>query len=397
VPLKILLASRAYPPDVAGGGEISTRLLALSLAKEGAAVVVLTIGRTPSVLHVDGVKIIRRTAPNLYWSIHSAKMSAVRKALWHFRDSWLPSIADLATVLDQEKPDVVHTSTIEDISTGLWEHCARRKMPVVHTLRSYSLLCSKATMFRQGRNCDRICGLCNTLSWPKRARTRYVRGVVGISQFILDKHLTVGCFPNARTTVIPNPVADDWVATTSGETSAERSGDVSVVVGFLGRLAPEKGVESVFDALRKSGRRDIELRIAGDGEPSYMERLERVAIGLNVKFSKSWVEPRAFLGSIDALIVPSLWHEPFGRVVAEAHAAGRPVICSSRGALPELVKNNQNGLIYSPSDGGALSAILRRLSRESLGALSKDIALAKSNYEARGIARQHLQFYNSLQ
>jgi glycosyltransferase involved in cell wall biosynthesis len=391
--MKVLIAARAYPPDVIGGGEVSTRLLAISLVEAGFDVVVMTIGRKASEEKADGVRIIRRPAPNIYWSIDSGKIPLTIKALWHLRDSWIPSIDDLKRVVEYEKPDIVHTSTVEDISTALWSHCAQSKIPVVHTLRSYSILCPKATMFRKARNCDRICLLCNAVSWPKRARTQCVSGVIGISRFILEKHLHAGCFPGAKTIVIPNPVADGWGHCKQPRAACNPRSSPHLTIGFLGRLTTEKGLEILLSAMRDCRRADIELRVAGTGHPHYVDRLKHQALGLNVEWRQEWADAQKFLQELDALVVPSLWQEPFGRVVAESFAVGLPVICSSRGGLSELVQHGQNGFIFDPQEPWSLAAILKQLDISTLQRMTDCCLQSAQAMVSKLTARQHGEFY----
>jgi glycosyltransferase involved in cell wall biosynthesis len=64
------------------------------------------------------------------------------------------------------------------------------------------------------------------------------------------------------------------------------------------------------------------------------------------------------------LVCPSLWAEPFGMPVVEAMAAGRPVVASRTGGLPELVEHEKTGLLVEPGDGPALAGAVQRLLRD---------------------------------
>jgi len=59
-----------------------------------------------------------------------------------------------------------------------------------------------------------------------------------------------------------------------------------------------------------------------------------------------------------ALVVPSIWYETFGLVVAEAFASGLPVIASRIGALAELVREGETGLLFKPGDAADLVRVL---------------------------------------
>lgn len=69
----------------------------------------------------------------------------------------------------------------------------------------------------------------------------------------------------------------------------------------------------------------------------------------------------ALLAGARALIVPSVWYEGAPRGIVEAYAAGVPVIASSIGALPEVVRDSATGLLFPPHDARALAATVRRL------------------------------------
>jgi glycogen(starch) synthase len=73
------------------------------------------------------------------------------------------------------------------------------------------------------------------------------------------------------------------------------------------------------------------------------------------------------------LVAPSVWTEPFGIVVAEALDAGRPVIASGIGGIPEIARDGLEGLLVQPGDVGALTVAMQRVIddpalRERLGA-----------------------------
>jgi len=123
---------------------------------------------------------------------------------------------------------------------------------------------------------------------------------------------------------------------------------------------PTKGFDIVIDAARL--RRDIAWVIAGDGPER--AALEQRAAGLgNVTFV-GHLDAHALsrrLGEARAVAVPSTWPEPFGMVVLEAWRAGRPVIVSDRGALPDIVRDGVDGIVVQPGDPAALLSAAERL------------------------------------
>jgi glycosyltransferase involved in cell wall biosynthesis len=76
------------------------------------------------------------------------------------------------------------------------------------------------------------------------------------------------------------------------------------------------------------------------------------------------VDPAVFYGQVDVVVIPSLWHEAFGRIAIESLAHGIPVIASSRGGLPEIIQDGATGIIVDPHEMGSLARAMSRFSAE---------------------------------
>lgn len=142
---------------------------------------------------------------------------------------------------------------------------------------------------------------------------------------------------------------------------------------FLGRVEEIKGPHLAIQAAKQSGRR---LVIAGNvpDEPKHKEffnALVRPHVdGKNVEYvgPVNDSEKNALLSEAAALLMPILWDEPFGIVMAEALACGTPVIGFARGAAPEIVCDGVNGFLCDSVDSmaiaiGGLSEVDRRACR----------------------------------
>jgi glycosyltransferase involved in cell wall biosynthesis len=124
---------------------------------------------------------------------------------------------------------------------------------------------------------------------------------------------------------------------------------------FAGRLSPEKGIETLLEAVRIAN--DVPIVVAGEGP------LEGISHGPNISFVGKLDRQEMALVLQDALftVVPSIWHESFGYSALEALAAGKPVIASRVGGLPEIVQEKVNGLLVAPADPTALAEAMRTL------------------------------------
>jgi glycosyltransferase involved in cell wall biosynthesis len=145
----------------------------------------------------------------------------------------------------------------------------------------------------------------------------------------------------------------------------------TVRLGFVGGLTKHKGAHLLLEAWARLGDRERErlpLVIHGDSsDRAYVERVRARARELGATCAGAFESTdlvRVF-GSIDVLVVPSLWYENFPTVIREAFAAGRPVVASDLGALPESVRDGVDGLLFRPDDADDLARVLRRLINEA--------------------------------
>lgn len=135
-------------------------------------------------------------------------------------------------------------------------------------------------------------------------------------------------------------------------------------MGYLGRLAPSKGVELMLESLSPLAPHLCDVVVAGSGEASYVASLRERFSTAGVQFLGQ-VRTQEFLPSVDILVVPSLWHEPFGLVLCEAISAGVPVVAAAVGGIPEVLQHGQCGLLFNRGDGAALRTHVYELATHS--------------------------------
>jgi glycosyltransferase involved in cell wall biosynthesis len=133
-------------------------------------------------------------------------------------------------------------------------------------------------------------------------------------------------------------------------------------VGYLGQVAPHKGVHLLVDAVRTL---DVALAIHGplNVDAAYVQQLRVHAGGTGrVTFHGSYAHADlpTILADLDVVVVPSLWHENSPTVISVAFTAGVPVLASNLGGLPELVRDGVDGLLFDPRPD-ALRDVLRRM------------------------------------
>jgi glycosyltransferase involved in cell wall biosynthesis len=347
--MKIALVNDKYIHHDGGGAQESVRILAESLASRGHQVSVWATTYLPNQkitteVHA-GVRVTFLPIANVYWP-HGARPTLL-KPLWHAIDSHNPIMARrVGQLLDEERPDILHTNILAGFSPAIWAEASRRGIPVVHTLRDYYLVCPKGARFKNGTECGSPCAACRVYNVAKKRALRHVDAFVSISRHLSRNHRLVSPIRE----VIHNSYRAEG-------TLPPKKDKGPLQVGYLGRLFETKGIELLIDAVQQT--KSAHLYIAGKGVPDYVAGLRRMAPSRTTFLGT--VPPRSLFEKIDVLVVPSLWHEPFGRVAIEAMAWGIPVVASLRGGLLEIIRHSVNGWLFEPNDPGKLAQILRML------------------------------------
>jgi len=137
-----------------------------------------------------------------------------------------------------------------------------------------------------------------------------------------------------------------------------------LAVGMVARLEPIKGPMYFIEAAREVAQRNSKTKFIIVGEGSLRRHLEeRVkALGLSERFNFSgWQENvTAIVSLLDVLVLPSL-NEAVGMVLIEAQAAGVAVVATRVGGIPEIIKDNENGLLVPPADPSEIAKAVNSL------------------------------------
>ena len=155
----------------------------------------------------------------------------------------------------------------------------------------------------------------------------------------------------------------------------EQSGPFTI--GFLARLAPEKGLHVLCDAYQRframSRGTSARLLVAGYLAPEHApylndltRRMHAAGLGSEFEYRGELDRPGkiAFLQSLDVMSVPATYPEPKGMFLFEAMASGVPVVQPRRGAFPEILEKTGGGILVDAADPDALAQAFRQLQNE---------------------------------
>lgn len=200
------------------------------------------------------------------------------------------------------------------------------------------------------------------------AATRLSSAAIAISHAVAE---CVGPLGASRVHVVPNSVDLDRFAPGPPDPAVRTrltSDPRAPLVGIVGRIDPEKGVDLLVGAVAALGGPAAEAHLVVVGTPGlapegYPERVRAQAhesLGERVRFVGRTGDVAGTLRALDVLVNASV-AEPFGLTVLEAQASGVAVVATRAGGIPDFVSDGDNGLLVPSGDVDALSKALERV------------------------------------
>lgn len=268
-------------------------------------------------------------------------------------------VAAVLAAVRRFRPAVVHMhNTFPLISPAVHKAVRATGAATVQTLHNYRVTCANAQLMRNGAPCEtcvtgspynavlhgcyrgsRVGSLAvaHMIATHRRAGTwtSEVDRFIALTPFARSRFVAAG-LPAERIRVKPNGLPDP-----GAPRRLPRAG-----VLFVGRLSVEKGVQVLAAAAARTSRAAIDVI----GEGPLAAELARAGGRLVLHGVQGREVVTDAMARATAVVVPSLWYEGLPMVIAEAFAAGTPVIASKRGALASLVEHGVTGLHVQPGD-----------------------------------------------
>jgi glycosyltransferase involved in cell wall biosynthesis len=367
--MRILMITDFYPPFL-GGVEVLVSSVSRELVRRGHHVSVVTLAAPGLPADEDDAGV----------RVHRIRSTTQRIGSLFKNDArpWAPpapdpeAVAGVRAVLARERPDVVHG---HDWLARSYLPLKRRAAPaLVMSLHYYTLSCPKKNLMFDGTPCTGPalpkCLRCAGRHYGVAKGAAVTLGQQAFSRAeaaLVDLFLPVSYATAAGNGLLDAGLAFEVVPNFVGPAADPaphahllRELPAEPFLLFVGDVRRDKGAHVLLDAYRQL-RDPPPLVLIGEVWPDTPRELPA-----RVTLLRDWPNPavRAAMTRCLALAAPSVWLEPFGIVVVEALAAGRPVVASAIGGIPEIVRDRQEGLLVPPADAASLTGALDRVIRD---------------------------------
>jgi glycosyltransferase involved in cell wall biosynthesis len=300
-------------------------------------------------------------------------------------------------ILKKVKPDIVHIHNFFPLlSPSIYHAIKSEGIPLVQTLHDFRFLCPMAFFMKDGSICVecREFGPIRSIRYGcfKNSKIQTIPVVLmlklhyrlntfkeKIDAYICLTEFQRSIFVNAgfdenKFFVKPNFIDDTYKAEPTIQDE---------YVAFIGRIGEEKGLETLINAWKYL--KDVPLKLVGDGPDAdkFKALIQKMKINnIDSIGYRPHDECMNILNSARFLVMPSVCYETFGLTIVEAFSHCKPVIASNLGAMADIVKNGETGLLFKPKDADDLAEKVRWLwnNHEECRKMGLN---ARSEYEAK--------------
>lgn len=321
-----------------------------------------------------------------------------------------------ARLIDAAQPDIAYVHNIYNyMSPSVLHACTSRKLPTVMRVPDYNMMCAELHFLRHGEVCRR----CQHGSYWQAIRYRCLKGSLAASTarvISMYVHRWLRIYDTVDLFITPSNFMREQLIEAGfdgerivhlrsfypGQVEERGPAPEGDYILYFGRIAPEKGIDTLLRAMALLDR-DVRLLIAGadvDGTEEQLRELSR-QLGLrNVEFVgfQQREQLDALIEGCLFTVVPSRWYDNCPMAVLESFAHAKPVVGADIGGIPEQITGGC-GLLFVPDDHEALAANMRRLLDDSeerrrmgLAALER----LRTDYSAEAHCDRLLELFRSL-
>ena len=350
-----------------------------------------------AMLESAGHTVVTHTCSNTELNSWSGINKAVR-TVWNCN-----TIGPIEQLIRAHSIDVVHFhNTFQVLSPAVYYAAKRCGIPVVQTLHNFRLICLNAMLFRDGAICNDcvtrrsfLPGVYHACYRNSIAASAVTAAMLNIHRWlrtwdnIIDTYIVLTDFakqqfvsaglPADKLQIKPNFVHPD-------PGPGAGAGNYAL---FVGRLTPEKGVETLLAAWKQVSY-GFGLKVVGDG-PLAPLVISTSRDNSNIEWlgHRSKADVYRLIGDAKFLVFPSRWYEGMPLVVLEAFARGTPVVSSNIGSVASMNINNVTGYHFEAGCVDCLASTVCSI-LDNPGPLASMRINARAEFEAKYSIAQNL-------
>jgi len=388
--MKIAFITFQYPPFVQGGAGTYAYNLTRELAGLGHEV------------HVIAPRVAGCGKESAEEGLFVHRLSFLNRPFLAALSFWFSLWKDFSS-LEQRAGgfDIVHDNGLSAFSLNS-KAVSYPRVVTIHHLARTTLKAVEASLLRRVRNLRGEIAL-SPLIEPlcmKRADR-----IIAVSQFTKRDITSVFDIPESKIAIIHHGVhPEDFVFPEEARVKLRSTLGINSqpMILFAGKLAPRKGVDILLRALPQVLREmEVKLVLAGSGnQRDYQQLAEALGISDKLRFLGRVPDDtlRLLFSSCDLFVLPSRL-EGLGIVILEAMAAGKPVVATNVGGIPELIESGQNGILVETNNERELaSAIVKVLSDNSLARTigENNMKKMRERFSWKVAAQKTERVYNEL-
>lgn len=367
--MKIIQTNKFFYPK--GGADQYFLLLITELQKSGDLVIPFAMADNQNLSSPWN----HYFSENIDYYSSKKRFKIARNLIWNKE-----AAAKFGRLLDQEKPDLIHAHNIyHQLSPAILVEAKKRQIPVIMTLHDYKLVCPNYRLFTHDKNCQR----CLTGNYwhclANNCYDSYPKSAVAALESFLHNKVWHTYRDNIDLFIAPSKylkqlmIKAGWnetkiIVLANPAPKYEPQADGKRLL-YLGRLAPEKGVDVLLQALKLTNRQ-LSLDIAGSGQEEVRLKSLVKELGLTTRVTfhgyLSGKSLKKLKREAKAIILPSVWAENLPLVLLEALSYGKLIIASQSGGTPELIEDGKTGFLFPPGDAFALAHQINQLDQLTL-------------------------------
>ena len=361
-PPRTLLVSHGLPPERVGGAELVTWRTARLLVRGGIEV---------AVVHTD-----HSVGAQAGVTVRTEAAGVVRYALGTpgGADDWPPAASAFSRILSLWQPEVVWIHHLSGLTLGIPPMLHAEGIPYAITFHDYWWMCPRGQLVDgSGERCEG--------PGPSRCPACLAPGAPGPVRPIV-RHLTSRWWEErqrrcrrflARASLTTAPTRhvaqrhEAWLAGATVDVLANPAAEIGPIppppaagplrLGYFGSLIPTKGIETLLGAFSRlpTGVATLDLfgpLPTGRSWRQWRERIRRLAskCGAHLHGPYPPAEVASKLAEVEVVCLPSVWEENAPVVITEAVAAGRAVVASDIGGIPEVLAGREGAVLLPPGD-----------------------------------------------